>query len=219
MDCLFKFIIIPGDAGNQMYVKLNKTSAPHYICDLKTDDFVLEWLDISTLTPYYLDCLVDDLRLVYDNKSRTTSDSPGVQTLVKGFGQTDTIEYLDTSHLSVSAYFAHMVDALVTNYKSVRGVNVRGAPYDWRKAPNELDEYYVNLTQLVEDTYYVNNGTKVILVAHSMGNPVTLYWLNRIVSSAWKDKFLRSMVSLAGAWAGKFCIDLLQVRVSEFLLV
>ena len=85
----------------------------------------------------------------------------------------------------------------------VRGVNVRGAPYDWRKAPNELGEFYVNLTQLVEDTYYLNNGTRVVFIAHSMGNPVTLYWLNNIVTPEWKKKFIKSFVSLAGVWGGK----------------
>ena len=157
---------------------------------------------MSTLLPYYVDCLVDNLRLVYDNKTRTTSNSPGVQTLVKGFGHTDTIEYLDNFSFSVASYFAPIVNALVDNYNYVRGVNVRGAPYDWRKAPNELGEYYAQLTKLVEDSYYTNSNTKVILVAHSMGNPIALYWLNRVVNPVWKSEFIRSFVSLGGAWAG-----------------
>ena len=194
-----KIILIPGNGGNQLYAKLKKTKAPHFICGLKTSDFYLAWLDISTLLPYYVDCFVDNLRLVYDSKRRTTSNSPGVETLINGFGQTHTVEYLDKYPFSVASYFAPIVNAFVANFKYVRGVNVRAAPYDWRKAPNELGEYYANLTKLVEDSYYANNGTRVILIAHSMGNPIALFWLNRIVSPAWKSKFIRSFVSLAGA--------------------
>ena len=159
-------------------------------------------MNIEDLFPSYIDCWVDNLRLVYDNKTRTTSNSPGVEILIKGFGQTNTLEYLDTVPLSPTSYFAPIVEALVKESGYVRGVNIRGAPYDWRKAPNEFGEYYANLTKLVEDSYYANNNTKVILVAHSMGNPTALYWLNRIVSPDWKSKFIRSFVSLAGAWAG-----------------
>ncbi|VDN36215.1 unnamed protein product [Gongylonema pulchrum] len=35
-----------------------------------------------------------------------------------------------------------------------------------------------------------------------MGNPVMLYFYNNIVSQAWKDKFIHSHVSVAGAWGG-----------------
>ena len=58
----------------------------------------------------------------------------------------------------------------------------------------EKGEFYFNLTKLVEDTYQDNNGTKVMLMGHSMGNPVLLYWLNNYVSLAWKDKYIRMFV-------------------------
>ena len=41
-----------------------------------------------------------------------------------------------------------------------------------------------------------------MLIAHSMGNPVTLYWLNNLVNQAWKDKYVKSFVSLAAVWGG-----------------
>jgi len=70
------------------------------------------------------------------------------------------------------------------------------------KAPDELDEFYQNFTKLIEDTYYVNNGTPVMIIAHSMGNPVTLYFLNNYVTQQWKDKYIRMFVSLSGVWGG-----------------
>ena len=41
-----------------------------------------------------------------------------------------------------------------------------------------------------------------MIIAHSMGNPVTLYFLNNYVTQEWKDKFVRFYVSLNGVWGG-----------------
>ena len=50
--------------------------------------------------------------------------------------------------------------------------------------------------------YMENNNTKVTIVIHSMGGPVSLYFLNNIVSQEWKDMYIHSYVTLAGAWSG-----------------
>ena len=42
--------------------------------------------------------------------------------------------------------------------------------------------------------------TRVTLVAHSMGGPVSLYFLNNIVSQTWKDTYIHAYVPLAAAW-------------------
>lgn len=54
---------------------------------------------------------------------------------------------------------------------------------------------------LVEDTYQQNNNTPVLLVAHSMGGPMSLLFLQD-QTQAWKDKYIRAMVTLSGAWGG-----------------
>ena len=62
--------------------------------------------------------------------------------------------------------------------------------------------YYEMLQKLVEETQQTNNGSKVTLVAHSVGAPVTLYFLNHFVTQDWKDKHINAFVPLSGAWAG-----------------
>ena len=199
---LYPVILIPGDGGNQLYAKLNKSSAPHYFCQLKSNGFFELWLNLEEISPYVIDCFIDNMRLFYDNKTRTTNNGQGVDIDIKNFGDSSTVEYLDDSKLSVTSYFAQIADALVKKLNYKRGLNVRGAPYDWRKAPDELDFFFRNLTNLVEETYYANNNTKCMIVAHSMGNPMTLYWLNNYVSQEWKDKFIRYFVSLSAPWGG-----------------
>jgi lysophospholipase-3 len=68
--------------------------------------------------------LVDNLRLVYDNNTRTTRNAGGVDIKVNNFGQTDTLEYLDSSHIYGTSYFAYMVNALVTKLNYVKGYSL-----------------------------------------------------------------------------------------------
>ena len=50
--------------------------------------------------------------------------------------------------------------------------------------------------------YEQNGNTKVTIVVHSMGGPVSLYFLTRIVNQEWKDTYIHSYIPLAGAWSG-----------------
>ncbi|KAL3860806.1 hypothetical protein ACJMK2_010873 [Sinanodonta woodiana] len=196
----YPVILIPGDGGSELEAKLDKPSAPHSFCLLKTQNFFTLWLSLEELTPWVIDCFVDNMRLVYNNKTHKTSNSPGVDIRVPGFGDTDTVEWLDPSRFSVTSYFSQIVTAMVS-WGYTRGKSVRGAPYDFRKAPNELDDFFQALSDLIEDTYRHNNNTKIVIIGHSMGNPITLYFLNQ-KSQPWKDKFIRSHISLAGVWGG-----------------
>ena len=50
--------------------------------------------------------------------------------------------------------------------------------------------------------YNDGGGRKVTVVAHSMGGPITLHFLNDVVTQVWKDKYINAFVTLAGAWSG-----------------
>ena len=52
-------------------------------------------------------------RLVYDNVTRTTNNSPGVDIKIPGFGFTDTVEYLDHSELSLSKFQIHTLHNVI----------------------------------------------------------------------------------------------------------
>jgi len=75
-----------------------------------------------------------NLRLEYDEDTKTVKNAPGVQTRVPGFGDTSTIEHLDTDNWI--KYFAPVVDRLVS-WGYERGVTVRAAPYDFRYGPGK----------------------------------------------------------------------------------
>ena len=54
-----------------------------------------------------------------------------------------------------------MVEALVKiGYQ--RGLDIHGAPYDFRKAANEQGDYFANVLKLIETTY-ISNGNKSVM--------------------------------------------------------
>ena len=61
--------------------------------------------------------------------------------------------------------------------------------------------YYTAFKSLIEEMYEAANE-KVSIIVHSMGGPVTLYFLNRVVSQDWKDKYIHVFIPLSGAWSG-----------------
>ena len=80
----------------------------------------------------------------------------------------------------------------------------------------ERQGYYRQMQGVVEEMYEQNNQTKVTIVVHSMGGPVSLYFLNNIVTQVWKDQYLHAYVPLSGAWdGGAYTVEALVSGVDE----
>lgn len=76
------------------------------------------------------------MKLIYDNNTRTTSNTPGVYTRIPGFGNCSTVEWIDPSKISAGNYFKDIGNKLVTlGYQGDH--SLRGAPYDFRKGPSK----------------------------------------------------------------------------------
>lgn len=76
---------------------------------------------------------LSNMVLQYDNITRTTHSPDGVYIRVPGFGDTATVEYLTDDRLY--SYFVYVAETLVSlGYE--RNVNLKGAPFDFRKAPS-----------------------------------------------------------------------------------
>ncbi|KAK2841867.1 hypothetical protein Q5P01_012067 [Channa striata] len=190
-------IIVPGNLGNRLEAKIDKPTLVHWMCYKRTDHWFPLWIDLNMFMPIGVDCWIDNLRLVYNRTTRRSSNSPGVQVRVPGFGQTYSIEFLDYNKLA--GYFFTMVQHLV-NIGYIRNETVRGAPYDWRFAPNENADYLTKLRDLVEEMYD-KYQQPVYLLGHSMGSHYVLYFLNQ-QPQAWKDKYIQGFISLAAPWGG-----------------
>ncbi|XP_019864310.1 PREDICTED: group XV phospholipase A2-like isoform X1 [Amphimedon queenslandica] len=200
LKCLI--FLVPGLLGSKFEAKLNKpdSKAP---C-MKTSDWYTLWVNITTIFPDHDKCLVDNLKLMYD-EDNWYYNTEGIEIRVPGFGETDTIEELGVD----VPYFHNFVEHFV-KLGYTRGKDINGAPFDWRLAPDGLKRirYYEALHQLIEDSYNRNGQTPVTLVAHSLGGPVSLYFLSKYVSSDWKASRIKQFVSLSGVFGGTLKIIL-----------
>lgn len=133
---LFRSSLVPGDGGSQLEAKLDKPEVVHYFCSSKTNDYFTLWINLEEIVPYAIDCFADNMRLVYNNITRKTSNSPGVDIRVPDFGSTQSVEFLDPSRYSLTGYFNILVEGLL-KLGYIRNETIRGAPYDFRKSPRK----------------------------------------------------------------------------------
>ncbi len=75
--------------------------------------------------------------------------------------------------------------------------------------------YYANLTALVEGAVAANGGTRTLLLAHSMGNLVTLAFL-RSHTPAWRAQHVAALIGLSGPWGGS--VTALKGKLFGFLV-
>lgn len=92
------FYLVPGDGGTQLEAKLNKPSTVHIFCEKTTKDWFNIWLNLELLAPLIIDCWTDNAKLHYDNVTRKTSNSPGVELRVPPMGHPEVVEWIDPSH-------------------------------------------------------------------------------------------------------------------------
>lgn len=196
-------VFVPGVGGSQLDAKLNRTQRTHPMCRSHTNWFNI-WLNVNLLNPIALKCVSENLRLEYNRTSKLTQNPEGVQIRTHAFGSLESVEYLDRAvHLPGTTYFRTISSALESALGLEANENMFGAGYDFRKAPNELDEHLANLTKLIERTYLANNYKPVTLICHSMGCLNTVYLLNRKAQN-WKDVYVKRLIALAAPWRGSF---------------
>lgn len=97
------------------------------------------------------------MKLTYDNITRTTRNQDGVDIRIPGWGDPFVVEYLDPSKASPGAYFKDIGNMLVNQLGYVRNHSLRGAPYDFRKAPsmyNSLLKYILHSCAYMISLYF-----------------------------------------------------------------
>ena len=203
LDCFKPVIIIPGTGGSQIEAKLDKPSVNHFYCS-RTSDWYTLWLSVTQLIPPFINCWVDNIMLLWDPVTKTYSNNAGVSTRIPySDGSTLNFEYMDPSiHYGDSDYFHTLVEAMV-GAGGVRNVTIRGSPYDFRHSPSSAyaGNWLDKMTTLVEETYELNNETKVTILSHSMGCLYGLWFLNQ-KDDEWKSKYIFQWIPTAGVFGG-----------------
>lgn len=81
---------------------VNTSKTDYFYCAQHIDNYTLVWVNIEYLVPLTINCLVERLSLVFDPKTKSTSNRPGVKIKIPGWGGTEATEYLGNYHLSRS---------------------------------------------------------------------------------------------------------------------
>ncbi|RCN34754.1 Lecithin:cholesterol acyltransferase [Ancylostoma caninum] len=185
-------------------MEANLTGKPHVVnpfCLRRTTKYFDIWLNLEELLPIAIDCFVHNMMLQTNPENGMVSNMPGVDIRISGFGTSSAVEFVDKSRVAPGMYFYLLVENLV-KWGFRRDVNILGAPYDYRKAPEELGEYYLHLRKLIEKAYVDTGNKRVVMVGHSLGNIIALHLFTRIVDQTWKDKYIKAFITIGAPWAG-----------------
>ncbi|CAF0928635.1 unnamed protein product [Didymodactylos carnosus] len=164
------------------------------------------WINLKFLAPTFFKCFQTVFTMEFDNETNSFRDRSGVEIRIFDFGLFDGLlwEYLELEEFQL--YFQQM------GYSN--GVNLHGAPYDFRRAVTMISDFTKNLTSVIEKTFLSNGNKRVYLISHSTGGSMTLYFLNQ-QTQQWKDKYVAGWISLSGNLAGE--IDNLPNVINGFL--
>nr|CAH8869180.1 unnamed protein product [Trichobilharzia regenti] len=178
----YPLVMIPGTAGSQAFAifKNDPSRTPLPI-----------WLNMKFFV--FIKRFSDYFKLNYNPTTGRTEDTEGVEVIFPGWGETWSIENLDETPNVFSEYFGSLVYVLKKDPYYVSNFTMRGAPYDFRKAPNENAQFFENLRVLIEETYENAKQRRVVLHPHSMGCLYALAFLKQRTIS-WKRKYIKSVI-------------------------
>ncbi|KAH8863978.1 Phosphatidylcholine-sterol acyltransferase [Schistosoma japonicum] len=185
----YPVVIIPGDGGCQAYCKLKNSTSPPF----------LVWIDLR----YFLEPgkLSEYFGLIYDPITRTSRNPDNSDVLFPGWGETWSIENLDSYKHGRTEYCGPMIDSLRLDPFFVSNWTIRGAPFDFRKAPNENNDFNDKLMHLIEETYRNGGNRPVVLLGHSLGAKYAMHFLKSMKKS-WKNMYIKTFVSLSAPLGG-----------------
>lgn len=190
--------IVPGATESRLYARVD-----HNVFDMKNclNDSIPhnEWFMAYLEKRISFNCTYDILTVNYDEENDRHFNAPGVEIKVEGSGGLKSI-VSPTNDVEEMEYMADCLTMLERNgYIGCR--NVYGLNYDWRLAINELNETYEEWKRLIEHSYLLNNRTRVVILAHSMGGLIGTYFL-RIMEPEWKETYIHKYIPISADFLG-----------------
>eukprot|EP00922_Rhytidocystis_sp_ex-Travisia-forbesii_P062435 GHVS01092594.1.p1 GENE.GHVS01092594.1~~GHVS01092594.1.p1 ORF type:complete len:549 (+),score=73.89 GHVS01092594.1:185-1648(+) len=184
-------VVVDGDQENSVrgfdyldYFKEKRDSCPHFSTSSGTEGNALLRNDSSC-----------------PKHSTSSSGTEGNAPLRSGG------EWAASIGVPETKYFHEMIKAF-ESVGYVDKVNLAGRPFDWRLPLWQLiykgSEWAEKTQRTVEELYKKNNNKKVVIIAHSLGTLMTVYFLNTVVDQQWKDQYVDSFVSIGGVYGGSF---------------
>jgi len=190
-------VLVPGIGGTQVEQRFVNAKGPHFFCSTN-QDWSRVWLKLSNLVPKVWDCFA--ARIARSWNGSAWLDQPGVMTR-PGQGL-DAIAYLDPADFLTrreSIYFGATIQALQS--AGYTNASLAAMPYDWRMAAGENDVFVDTLRATVESLYSSSGDRPVVLASHSMGGPMTHYFLMQM-SASWKKQYIARWLAVCSPFGG-----------------
>lgn len=192
-------VIIPALTGSKLFARLDGATSRHWYCWTHWKQWFLLWVNWVDFLGSNINCWYERMTLDFDEETGRSFNATGVKVDVLDYGGIDSVNYIDTA--KTMGLWNTTIDIL-SRLGWTTGKNLRSAPYDWRLGPQNFLAYeWPRLRSLIEETYELNNNTKVACVSLSMGGLYFVAFLNQ-QSQEWKDKYIDSFISLDGAFGG-----------------
>jgi len=194
-------VLVPGVGGAILegLLDINENiELPNAFCSHQTTEWKRWWIDSADMVPPIEDCLIYYLTPEWVNGSMQNPN--GIYVRAPDWGGVYAIDILDPDILM--QLFTHYFHGTIKGLEKAGYVvkkNLFGAPYDWRYFPS--DTYIDSLRLLVEEAFITNNNVSVELVSHSLGGPVSYYFLKHM-TDAWKQRYLHRWITISAPFMG-----------------
>lgn len=193
-------ILIPGSFGSRLAV--SSISEKNATKCSKSLSFFPFWISYKMLLPSNLRCFFHWLTLDYDDDKKEIVDQPNIDIVPFDFGGIEGVRGVGGKIFGkiIRPYYEPIIQELIKHNFSI-GETIFGAPYDWRLGVLQRDNFYDNLTNLVEHSYKLT-GKKVNFLTHSFGANVLHHYLVYHTSPEWRQKYINCVVFAAPSFSG-----------------
>ena len=196
-------VLIPGLGGSILEAKWDISfSWYRFFCQREEEHWTQIWPSAFSAIPLENTCWANLIKTETDGTN--INSSKGVDVRAKDFGGLSGINILDEVDLyllniPIVKYFEETTQKL----KELGYDQLYGAPYDFRLIINRnyLDNYLLRLKRLIKEAWRKSGGEKVTLMSHSLGGPLTSYFIN-CQPKSWKDKYLKKFIAISGPFGG-----------------
>eukprot|EP01057_Protomagalhaensia_wolfi_P006274 Protomagalhaensia_wolfi_Nauph_80__6273@NODE_95_length_3764_cov_357_568322_g72_i0_p1_GENE_NODE_95_length_3764_cov_357_568322_g72_i0NODE_95_length_3764_cov_357_568322_g72_i0_p1_ORF_typecomplete_len346_score56_64LCAT/PF02450_15/1_3e27PGAP1/PF07819_13/6_2e05Hydrolase_4/PF12146_8/7_2e05DUF915/PF06028_11/2_9e02DUF915/PF06028_11/0_00051Abhydrolase_6/PF12697_7/7_6e05Ser_hydrolase/PF06821_13/0_00054Palm_thioest/PF02089_15/0_0065Lipase_2/PF01674_18/8_5e02Lipase_2/PF01674_18/5_6e03Lipase_2/PF01674_18/0_045 len=208
-------ILVPGFAGVGLKVDVNNTTVP--ACGngpvVKKDERA--WLSFSVWRPprSHQMCWFNLMRLHYRRSKRRrcrknewkcvvgTYETPEHVTVkpYEGLPAVEYLDYIDGYGIPFVRYYHDIAETIRRINATTQSIDLKAFVYDWRFPVWQYD--WDGFKKMIEGT-----GQKAILIAHSMGGIAVNWFLHTKVDQKWKDKHIKALISINGAYGGSMKI-------------
>ena len=195
-------VLVPGMLGSRlMATKDSSYSTPYFWCNWGGAETWEIWLQESSLLPMLVNCFFYDMQLTIQSNGSMGS-RPGLSVYPAG-APGDVYQTMVMGPKNESDFGMLVMNLTAKGYQV--GKNLFGSAYRWRYGPREWARPggdWDQLVRVVEMASAANGGRPVSLVTISMGAPYLNVFLQRHVSQAWKDRYVRAAMLMSGVLGG-----------------